>query len=74
MKKSSLFCKIAKCCPNFDYVFREIAKISPKMSISCFAKFRKIAKKKILRNTKLKISRNCEKENFRSHPEGFHLF
>ena len=48
----TFFWKMAKCCPNFDFVFREISRNS----------------KEISRNTKLKISRNYENETFRSHP------
>ena len=44
----TFFWKMAKCCPNFDFVFREISRNS----------------KEISRNSKLKISRNYENENF----------
>ena len=40
----TFFWKMAKCCPNLDFVFREISRNS----------------KEISRNTKLKISRNYE--------------
>ena len=47
-------------------MFREVAKISPKF----WFQVREISRnsRKISQNTELKISRNYENENFRSHP------
>ena len=70
MKKLSLFCKIEKSCPNFDFVFREIAKMSPKFRFRVsrnFAKCKEIFAKHEIRII-TKDSRNYENENFRSHP------
>ena len=56
MKKLSLFCKIEKSCPNFDFVFREIAKMSPKFRFRVsrnFAKCKEIFAKHEITKTKI---------------------
>ena len=45
--------KRSKCCPNFDFVFWEISKFSPKFRFRVSRNSREIS-----RNTNLKISRN----------------